>query len=188
MTRAQDNNLPGRSYALSGAPGESPCPRCGHPNPAGTGQCESCRTFLPGNKLSVGVRRTHGATKGIALLEATDAAMEAIVEALGDGPGSEPRYAVARYSAARALARMRLLEDFLSLRGLLDSKGRPRPASKLLSEAHGALLKHLDALGLTPMAASRLGLDLTRAKAVDIRAELAKGEALARAAEERLKR
>jgi hypothetical protein len=80
---------------------------------------------------------------------------------------------LARGSAARALARVRLLETFLEARGLLDAKGRPRPATKLLTEAHASLLRHLEALGLTPGSAAKLGVDLRKMQGLSLAAKVA---------------
>jgi hypothetical protein len=105
---------------------------------------------------------------------ATSTALDEIEHTLGNGPGSEPRFAIARQSCARALARVRLLEAWLEDRGLLDSKGRPRPSTRLLADAHSALLLHLQALGMTPISAARLGLDLTRQ--IDLATELVRAQ------------
>lgn len=139
------------------------CPSCGEPDP-GPDQCRRCRRFLPGNRLAATAPLTHGTRSPARLQAATDEAIGQIEVAIADGPGSERRYALARHSAAKALARLQLLEAFLDERGLLDAKGRPRPAAKLLNEAHGSFLRHLEALGLTPMSAAKLGVDLGRAR------------------------
>ena len=58
-------------------------------------------------------------------------------------------------------------------RGLLDHKGHPRPATKLLTEAHAALLRHLEALGLTPGSAAKLGVSLSQMQGLTLAARIA---------------
>ncbi len=164
----------------SSDPAPRTCARCGRSEPdLAVGQCPSCKGFLPGNQEGRTFEQgndaslVHGAKAGADLVQATESALVEIEAAVGDGPGSEPRFALARASAARALARVRLLEEYLDRVGILDSKGRPRPSTKLLEQAHAGFLKHLEAFGMTPASAARLGLDLTRAKSASIAVQLA---------------
>jgi len=148
---------------------QSSCRRCGADVGPEHGQCPSCGLFLPGNTLAV----AHGATHSAALVKATANAATEVDAAIGGGVGSEPRYALSRDSAAAALARVRLLEAFLDDRGLLDGKGHPRPATKLLTEARASLLRHLEALGLTPSSAAKLGVDLGKMQGLSLAAKVA---------------
>src|SRR5205809_4308694 len=99
------------------APTQPACRGCGAEVPTDAGQCPSCRRFLPGNSAAL----HHGARAGTQLAAATADALADVDEAIDGGPGSEPRFALARASAAHALARVRLLEEFFDERGLLHS-------------------------------------------------------------------
>src|SRR5438128_6385787 len=126
-------------------PDPVPCRRCSTPNPADAQVCRECRSFLAGNQLS----KAHGARAGRSLAAATSDALAELQSALAGGPGLEARYAHALALTAQAIARARLLADYLADRGLWDSRGRIRPQAKTLAEAEGAALKWLSALGAT---------------------------------------
>jgi hypothetical protein len=154
------------------------CGHCGREERNPEAQRCTCGRWLPGNNAGrpfpAGheLRRVHGARSGRALAERTASALEELEAALDGGPGSEPRYARARQLAAAAIARVLLLEEWLDVVGVLDGKGRIRPAVKALEAAHGAAQRWLVELGMTPRAAAGLGVDLSRAKA-NLAAELA---------------
>jgi hypothetical protein len=87
-----------------------------------------------------------------------------------DEPGSpisylsDPSYRPAVDAWARIESRCSLLADWLSTRGLLDEKGKPRPATDLLDrlEKRGETLRGV--LGLTPLSRSRLGRNIAAAR------------------------
>jgi hypothetical protein len=55
---------------------------------------------------------------------------------------------------------------FFAERGLLDSRGRPRLGAHMYLRAHSKLMKSLDALGLTPMSQSALGIRIAQIDAL----------------------
>lgn len=71
--------------------------------------------------------------------------------------------------AAEVLCRLDNVSDFLARRGIEDDKGELRTT---VLDIEGRLRReaadHLDALGCTPRARARLGLDVARAEAFDL--------------------
>ncbi len=63
---------------------------------------------------------------------------------------------------ARAWARVRQIDDWVSKHGPLDKRGRPRPALQALERASKNLTEKLAQLGMTPRARVSLGVDLVR--------------------------
>lgn len=82
------------------------------------------------------------------------------------------------------LARIERANVWLDEHGLLDGAGVPRPVLRVLSTWENSASRLCDALGLTPTSRARLGLDLSRAEAVQAErlrsAEGAGARALAR--------
>lgn len=149
----------------------------GH-DPDARGRCRRCGQFGLGNTLAV----RHGA-EGRALAARVPDCLARIEQALDGGPGAGDRFGPARHQAAAALARVELLQDYLGRCGWFDGRGRPRPATRQLLEASAGLLRWLDALGMTPASAGRLGVDLAKRQVLDLRAELAEGRRLRQEAE-----
>jgi hypothetical protein len=113
---------------------------------------------LPSNRLAL----VHGARQGSALTISTADALAEVEQLLGDGPGSQPRYSLAREGAASALARVRLFGAWLERNGWLDGRSKPRTAAiNQLERAEASLLHYLKELGCTPSAAARLGIELS---------------------------
>ena len=52
------------------------------------------------------------------------------------------------------------MNAYLAAHGYLDPKGGVRPAAELAGRMHREAADYLDALGMTPRARARLGLDL----------------------------
>jgi len=69
---------------------------------------------------------------------------------------------VAIETAARALKRYRSVSTWLDLHGRLDDKGEVRSAARYELDGERALHRCLDSLGMSPMARSKLGLNLAR--------------------------
>ncbi|MEX2275243.1 MAG: hypothetical protein WEA10_06745 [Actinomycetota bacterium] len=135
------------------------CGKCQRPIPVDVDRCPGCGVFTPGNRASL----VHGAATSSDLAIETAKAVEELATALEGGPGLEARYVHARMSAARAIARSRLLAEYLERVGILDGRGRPRTSHlKLLADTEAAVLRWLDALACTPSAAARLGVDVAR--------------------------
>ena len=63
---------------------------------------------------------------------------------------------------AEVLVRLDDLNTYLSARGYLDGKGKVRPAAELAGRMRREAADYLDAMGMTPRARTRLGLDLSR--------------------------
>jgi len=67
-----------------------------------------------------------------------------------------------RELAARAIARVRQIEEALDERGLWDSEGEIRPAVAALERATKQAAELLDKLGMNPRSRAALGVDLAR--------------------------
>lgn len=115
-----------------------------------------------------------------ALLADVSAEVRELMDALGatvpvrDSDGGVPAAdVVAIERAARLLRRHRRLEAWLDLYGELDEKtGDVKPAARLAGEVDAALGRALDALGCSPMARSKLGLNIARSAVLDPAAAL----------------
>lgn len=64
--------------------------------------------------------------------------------------------------AAVALKRWRHLRQWLDLHGRIDGKGEVKNAARLEVTAENQLHRALDNLGMSPMARSKLGLNIAR--------------------------
>lgn len=127
---------------------------------------------------------THGAYSE-RLVADVSAEVREIMEALADAApvraadGGLPSHdVVAVELAARQLRRLRAVETYLDLHGVLDEKGNVRPATDLGNQLAAGLLRMLADLGMTPASRAKLGVDLART--ADLAADLA---ALARSEE-----
>jgi hypothetical protein len=141
------------------------CPRCGVEIDADANRCGACGAWAPGNPgTASSLVRMDRARVFVRELEAAKDEIETWVS---DGPGSEPRFAGARLSAATALARMTLAGKLLDEIGYFDGRGRPRPAAVTLESANNAFLMHLEKLGLTPTGAAKLAQKPTATDATD---------------------
>lgn len=102
---------------------------------------------------------------------------------LRDHDGELPRHdTVAVTMLAKCLCRLEDVEAYLTLRGLVDDEGSERPAVDLERRLRGEVADWLDALGMTPRARARLGLDVARAQTFDLArhwadAQVVEGEA-----------
>jgi hypothetical protein len=116
-----------------------------------------------------GLARRHGGYAAVAGEREREKVRE-LREAMGEdlplrGPdGGVPPADEARLSlAARCLARLEDVEGWLSRFGWCDERtGEPKPAVELERRLRAELAGHLDALGCSPTARARLGLDLQR--------------------------
>lgn len=154
-------------------------PRCGARTRAG-GICKrpaGWATSTPGIgrcKLHGGALQTHGAHA----VKTTDAATGALVDQLWAIMAGDPAAILreadrpALESVAVLLRQRERLETYLHEHGPIDGDGKARPAADLLVRVSRAILEHANALGMTPTARTRLGLDT--AKTADIAAEFAR--------------
>jgi hypothetical protein len=80
-------------------------------------------------------------------------------------PSGDARFATARGVLARKLARLQLVSDYLDrVHGgsPVSSKGQVIKAARLELDLMASVERSLAELGLTPMAAAKLGVDLAR--------------------------
>ena len=111
---------------------------------------------------------THGFTSAALVKDAsreTRELMDALAEAapVREPDGSLPAAdTVAIEAAAVALKRWRSVSSWLDLHGRLDEQGEVRHAARFELEGERALHRCLDALGTSPMARSKLGLNIAR--------------------------
>ncbi len=112
---------------------------------------------------------THG-FRSQALVRDVEAEVRELMDALAEGApvreadGSLPLSdVVAVEAAARALKRWRSVSGWCDLHGRLDSKGEVRQAARYEVTAENQLHRALDSLGMSPMARSKLGLNIARA-------------------------
>lgn len=71
-----------------------------------------------------------------------------------------PEYADAVAALARTEGRIRLVDTWLNEHGVLDNKGKPRPAADLVVRLERQASDMRDRLGLSPLARARLGRDV----------------------------
>jgi hypothetical protein len=135
----------------------------------GLGRCVRCKQFVAGNRFAV----VHGAASGAFVASEAEDALHEIDQALTDGPGSEARFRLAREQTAHALARVRRLRRHLERVDAIDRKGRVRPIVGVLDRAETTLARLLAELGMTPLAAGRLGLDLSRVRSITMAERIA---------------
>ena len=109
--------------------------------------------FEPGNALAV-----KSGARSPRIVEPLVAELVAV--ATEDAPWlAEGRYSATVQAWARAEAQARLLDAWLLERGLHDDKGRLRNAEQALHRAETRAANLRTSLGLTPLAAARLGRD-----------------------------
>ena len=117
-----------------------------------------------GNRLSL----KHGGVANLAMTP-TDRDLVEIIDAIAatapvrDQDGGLPATDQAAVEiAARALKRYRSVSTWLDLHGRLDDKGNERSSARFELDVERALMRALDALGMSPAARARLGVDLAR--------------------------
>ncbi len=130
-----------------------------------------------GNHLAT----THGAYSPRLIGPIADAIAEELRLIVAGTPAEAPPFAAARSTLALRLARLRRVVSWIEAHhgGLpLDADGEVLPAARLEAELLAGVDKSLDALGLTPSAAARLGVDLLRGTslAAEVEAALAARE------------
>lgn len=111
---------------------------------------------------------THGAYAAVAKTR-LDAKVREVFDALAQdaplqeqGGGLPAADTVAVMLLAKALCRLEDVETYLTTRGLLDGDDQQRPAVDLERRLRLEVADYLDAMGMTPRARARLGLDLAR--------------------------
>lgn len=131
---------------------------------------ERSGNLIPGQGAEAGkaARTSHGAYSE-RLVADVNAEVRELLEALSDAApvravdGGLPAHdVIAVERAARLLRRYRAVENYLDLHGLLDEKGNVRPAAELSDQLGASLDRVLAALGMTPAARAKLGVDLAR--------------------------
>lgn len=91
--------------------------------------------------------------------EDTLMAVEQMCEGL---PAEQPGFAAERAVLARKLARLKMVSTHLDTDGYFNARGNQRPSVKLELDLLLSVEVSLAALGLTPAAAARLGVNLAR--------------------------
>lgn len=123
------------------------------------------RTFAPGHVAST----RHGA-HSLRVVAPVAEEIETALEAMVAGtPADAPSFAAARGTLAIKLARLAAVREWIDGRhgGMpLDDEGKPIPAAKLESDLLASVEASLSALGLTPMAASKLGVRLAQGESL----------------------
>ncbi len=125
-----------------------------------------------GNLIAV----KHGAFSARLVGPIADAIAAELAEIVAGTPAAAPSFAAARSTLALRLARLRRVITYIEDRhgGLpLDADGEVLPAARLEAELLAGVDKSLDALGLTPSAAARLGVDLLRGSSLAAEVEAA---------------
>jgi len=113
----------------------------------------------PGNLR--GVR--HGAFSARLLAPVVEDTLD-VVESMCEGtPAAGPSFAAARETLATKAARLRMVTTWLDEHGWMDRRGSIRPATRLEVQLAQSVEASLDALGLTPTSAAKLGVDLGKA-------------------------
>lgn len=118
--------------------------------------------------------RTHGAYAVVAADRLDRKQAEVFAALAEDAPlrapdgGLPAAHAVPVHMLAKALCRLEDVEQFLTLRGLVDDDGKERPALDVERRLRLEVADWCDALGMTPRAQARLGLDLVRTEAMDL--------------------
>ena len=113
----------------------------------------------PGNVRGV----THGAFSTRLLAPVVEDTL-GVVEAMCDGtPAAGGSFAAARETLATKAARLQMVTTWLDEHGWMDRRGSIRPATRLEVQLAQSVEASLDALGLTPTSAAKLGVDLGKA-------------------------
>lgn len=115
--------------------------------------------FQPGNQI--GLR--HGAFSPRRLEPLADELLERAIGS--ESYLAEPDYRPALEAWARAEARCILVAEWLAENGILDGRGRPRPAADYAIRLERLASEHRARLGLDPLSRARLGRDVTSTKA-----------------------
>ena len=133
--------------------------------------------FPPGNVLSL----KHGANSA----RVTDPLAADLAQSVAgvDYLNAEPAFAAAVSAWARAEARVLVVSEYLDANGVLDAKGKPRPAADLLVKLERLASEARARLGLDPMSRARLGKDLSGAQVDLARLWQAESEAAEKAGE-----
>jgi hypothetical protein len=112
----------------------------------------------PGNTRAA----SHGAFSERLVGPIVQEMLEAVAEMCADLPAGQPGFAAQRALLCRKMARLRMVSEHLDENGYFNQRGNPRPSVKLELELLRSVEVTLAALGLTPAAAARLGVDLAR--------------------------
>jgi hypothetical protein len=149
-----------------------------HPN--------SLRNLRPG-PAEIGNQRglVHGARSEL-LVRDVEAEVRELMDALAssapvrDPDGSLPAAdVVAIEVAARSLKRYRHVSAWCDLHGRFDEKtGAEKSAARYELQGEAALNRALDTLGMSPMARSKLGLNIARSQSFDLAAQWAEEDVI----------
>jgi hypothetical protein len=112
----------------------------------------------PGNTRAV----THGAFCERLVGPIAGDVLDVVGEMCAGLPAEQPSFAAERAVLARKLARLKMVSGHLDGDGYFNKRGNPRPSVKLELELMRSVEMSLEALGLTPAAAAKLGVDLAR--------------------------
>jgi hypothetical protein len=112
----------------------------------------------PGNTRAV----KHGAHSVRMLAPVVEETLATVEELCAGTPAAGNAFAAAREALAVKAARLRMVTDWLAEHGWMDRRGSIRPATRLELQLVQSFEASLDALGLTPTAAAKLGVDLGR--------------------------
>ena len=150
------------------------------PESQGAARGYSWEPFKKGNTVNL----THGGTSP-RLVGPLSEELRADLAAMVEGtPAGAPQFALALGALATKLARLQLVSTWLADNGPIDDDGEVRGAAKWELELLSSIEKSLDALGLTPTTAARLGVDLVRG--VSITDEMDRARQIRAEAEDRL--
>ena len=108
----------------------------------------------------------HGAHSERLVGPLSDELLESIGELVDGTPAAIPTFAAARGVLARKLARLTLVVEWLEEHGWIDDDGDVRAAADLEVRLLHSVEKSLDTLGLTPVSAAKLGVDLARTRSL----------------------
>jgi hypothetical protein len=100
--------------------------------------------------------------------------LEAVEEMCAGLPAEQPGFAAERAVLARKLARLKMVSEHLDVNGFFNQRGNARPSVKLELELLRSVEVTLAALGLTPSAAAKLGVDLARSHTLSDELETAR--------------
>lgn len=136
-------------------------------------------TAEPGNLRAV----THGSRSPRLLAPVVEETLAVVEEMCAGTPAEGPAFAAAREVLAVKAARLRMVTQFLAEKGWHDNRGTVKTPAKLELQLAQSVEASLDALGLTPVSAAKLGVDLGRANT--LADELERSRVAREAAEER---
>ncbi len=112
----------------------------------------------PGNTRAV----THGAFSECLIGPIAADTLVAVDEMCAGLPAEQPCFAAERAVLARKLARLKMVSEHLDEDGYFNKRGNARPSVKLELDLLRSVEVSLEALGLTPAAAAKLGVNLAR--------------------------